>query len=638
MSGQELAIELVEPKKAMVAHPSLVSPVSEASERPDGPQVEIVRTGAISPAITTPWTPIDGNQVKQPSLSSFGGNGKAVQSPRPVSKDVFRPMTASTKRLSFTGIPERSIRIKYGTEKFAGVELSPQPSDDPDDPLNWPLWKKNLNFLALLYMVTMVGLSKLAFVSVNTTIATTQEVSYTHVMALTAIPLMLSSVTGFLSMIVARVFGKRPIYLVSAIAIYIGCLWSISGGEKYGQTLASRVFQGLGWGAFDTLVLASVQDTYFEHERESRIIMHNVVSIAATWGAPLIGGVLSATSHGFSVQFQVLTAFIFIGVILVIFGAPETAFHANFKPQARLLSPSQAMLPRVTLTLAAIKKYMGKLKPWSYKSPAVSRALILQAPRAMVAPTTVMLFLVTLLPYAALWSLTSSLSLLFSIMPFMLPSQSIGALLTGPFIMATAAAIAVAAPFFTKRFTPTVHLATVSVASGLASIGILSFGLYLDGCMKLPDNNNPTDSTLWSLDFVGAQLSFPLVSFLLGFVAFGAIAINGTARPMIQRSTAFTSSCMTVALRNTADMQGALTCWRNMVVGAFVLGIPDAVWSWDGLKMTTIGLGVAQLGVAAAAAFVWSRWDESVRKLDGLVMSLVDLSDLNKAGSFFDMD
>lgn len=34
--------------------------------------------------------------------------------------------------------------LKKGRGKNAHVVLIPQPSDDPDDPLNWPLWQRDL--------------------------------------------------------------------------------------------------------------------------------------------------------------------------------------------------------------------------------------------------------------------------------------------------------------------------------------------------------------------------------------------------------------------------------------------------------------------------------------------------------------
>jgi len=46
-----------------------------------------------------------------------------------------RPMTSSSKRLSFTSMSTSRRPIKYGKGKHARTELVPQPSDDLDDPL-----------------------------------------------------------------------------------------------------------------------------------------------------------------------------------------------------------------------------------------------------------------------------------------------------------------------------------------------------------------------------------------------------------------------------------------------------------------------------------------------------------------------
>ena len=34
--------------------------------------------------------------------------------------------------------------LKHSTGKDARIVLSPQPSEDPNDPLNWPMWRKEL--------------------------------------------------------------------------------------------------------------------------------------------------------------------------------------------------------------------------------------------------------------------------------------------------------------------------------------------------------------------------------------------------------------------------------------------------------------------------------------------------------------
>jgi hypothetical protein len=41
------------------------------------------------------------------------------------------------------------IALKHGTGRNAHIILAPQPSNDPNDPLNWANWKKDLFFVVL---------------------------------------------------------------------------------------------------------------------------------------------------------------------------------------------------------------------------------------------------------------------------------------------------------------------------------------------------------------------------------------------------------------------------------------------------------------------------------------------------------
>ncbi|CAJ2513972.1 Uu.00g020910.m01.CDS01 [Anthostomella pinea] len=570
----------------------------------------------------------------------FGIQLKKVHPPSPISKEAPRPMTASTRRLSFSSIPEPKRRIRYGTGKYAGVELSPQPSDNPEDPLNWPMWKKHMNFLTLLSMVALVGAMKTAFVTVNSFVAIDEGVSYTAAVGLTAVPLMVSALTGMTSTIVAKIWGKRPIYLVSSILIFAGAVWNIMVRGDLAQNMGARVLQGLGWGAFDTLVVASIRDTYFEHERQSYTLIYHAVSVGTTWGSPLLGGVASNGPMGFALQFEIVTCFLVVLTPLLVLAVPETSFaRSSFSLASPTITRSQSLGPKSAFSKDAVVGYLSNIKLLSYKAQQVDSALLTQAPRAMLAPSTLLLFAVTLLPYVGLWSLTSSLSLLFSPMPFMFSEASTGALMTGPFILATAVAIASSLPFFQGSFTPTVHYTLLATGTAFAAVGIFGFGLYLEGSMQMPtDGSGQPNSTPYGLSFMGARLSFPIVSLLLGFLAAGSLALDACIQPVIQRSTNFTSADVEVGLRNAADMQAGLMCMRNLVAGAFILGVPNMVWEWEGLKAVAVGMGAAQLFVAAAACGVWWSWDENVKRLDGRVMRLVDLLGLKKQGSFFDMD
>jgi hypothetical protein len=46
--------------------------------------------------------------------------------------------------------------LKHATGSDAHIVLSPQPSEDPNDPLNWPKWKKEL-IVAILCLGSMLN-------------------------------------------------------------------------------------------------------------------------------------------------------------------------------------------------------------------------------------------------------------------------------------------------------------------------------------------------------------------------------------------------------------------------------------------------------------------------------------------------
>ncbi|KAL0933466.1 cycloheximide resistance [Colletotrichum truncatum] len=576
-----------------------------------------------------------GNRVSLARMSIAG-----PPPPPPPKENVLRPMTSSTKRLSFSTTTSQR-KIKYGTGKHAQTELSPQPTDDLDDPLNWPQWKKELNFFAILMTVGLVGGMKTACVSVNSVLAVQFNVSYTAVASLTAVPLVISSFTGLFSLMASKIWGKRPVYLVSMVLIFIGAIWNMAAGGSFGQCMGARVFQGLGWGAFDTLVLGSIQDTYFEHERNTRITVYNILSVATTWGAPILGGLASQNAGQFTIQFAIINVFQILAIPLLVFGAPETAFDRWFSgspaPTPGSSAPWVSVPPKPLSkpTIEDAKAYIRTMRPVSF-SGTMDLRTILQAPRAFAAPTTIVLFVVTFLPYCSLWGLTESLSLLFFPMPWMLPASSLGGLMVAPFILVVLTIMGFA--FYRRRrpnCSPCDIVCTLVGGTVLAAAGILAFGLKTFHVMS---DVADVPSAMFATDGVGTQLSFPLISLLLGFLAAGASVLDMAIRPIIWRSTQFTSSNMNVCLRNVADMDAGVTCWRNLFAGIFVMTIPNAIVMWAGLKSTVVGLGVSQIIIGLAVCSVWWFYDDYVRGLDGKVMGLVDLSMLKRTGSFFDTD
>lgn len=74
--------------------------------------------------------------VPLPPLPTSPSSTRSTKSRSTTLRGSPRPMTGSTKKPSLTSISWRPYKpTKYGSGRFSHVELVPQPSDDPQDPL-----------------------------------------------------------------------------------------------------------------------------------------------------------------------------------------------------------------------------------------------------------------------------------------------------------------------------------------------------------------------------------------------------------------------------------------------------------------------------------------------------------------------
>ncbi|UKZ53932.1 hypothetical protein TrVGV298_007735 [Trichoderma virens] len=585
---------------------------------------------SMPPTVPLPPLPTSPSSIKSRTATFTGGSPRLT--------------TGSTKKASFTSMSFRPHKpIKYGTGKFSHVELVPQPSDDPQDPLNWPQWKKEFNLASLLFMASLIGAMKTALVSVNQVIATRYNVSYTWVAALTAAPLMVSAITGFLSSVAAKLVGKRPVYLVSSAFIFAGCIWNMTADSSYGSCMGARVMQGLGWGAFDTLLMETIQDTFYEHERNIRVSLYTILTITTTWASPLLGGVISYRVGSFVAQYRILSALFAVALPMLALTAPETAFNRSkaaiaTTPVLSFAFPWEPQQAHIELSRDSAIDYVKEMKPWSFTGENTFSTSI-QAPRALAAPTTTLVFIVTALPHCFLWGLVASLSLLLSPPPFSLQPSIIGTLLTGPWILAILL-VAGICYYRSARQSFTRCVSSLMIAAGalLALMGLISFGLNVGSFMSWPSSSSNESQAPLLTPEASRELNLPLLSLQLGLLAAGASTLEATARPLLARSASFTASSMATAQRSIGDMHSWVVILRNLLAGAFVLTVPHVIPKAGGLKALVIGLGTVQVGITIFVLLLWHFWEKSVWRMDGKVMGLVNLRMPHPEESFFDTD
>ncbi|TKA47820.1 hypothetical protein B0A55_13576 [Friedmanniomyces simplex] len=247
------------------------------------------------------------------------------------------PGTATLEDLDglHAGAP-RHGHVKHSKD---GIILVPQPSDDPRDPLNWPLWRRDL-ITGILCLLSVIASTLSPLLAANTlTLTLYFEKSFTDIALLTGYHLLGVGVAGFIFVASARVWGKRHLYLIGTIVIIVSSAWGGASGDGhtlelvgverrkrlYKSLLAARFFQGIGLAPFEALVNASVGDLYFVHERGTRMALSSLSLFGGAFFTPVIVGKLTSTL-GWQWSFYLLAIFAAAMLPLVILFVPETTY------------------------------------------------------------------------------------------------------------------------------------------------------------------------------------------------------------------------------------------------------------------------------------------------------------------------
>lgn len=193
-------------------------------------------------------------------------------------------------------------------DKTGNIILVPQPSEDPNDPLvcvekrwrlgvlltgnqNWPLWQRDL-MLLLLCTVSAVATTASPLCAANAVVLALEfKVKFQDAALLTAYHLCGVGVASWLFVPLARVWGKRHVFLLGALLMVASSAWggSTHMSLDYRSLIWARIVQGVALAPFESLVNDCVGDLYFVHERGLRMAFTNVCLFGAAFLMPVCG-------------------------------------------------------------------------------------------------------------------------------------------------------------------------------------------------------------------------------------------------------------------------------------------------------------------------------------------------------------
>ncbi|KAF2262884.1 MFS general substrate transporter [Lojkania enalia] len=223
--------------------------------------------------------------------------------------------------------------LKHAKGKETSIILVPQPSDDPNDPLLWPRWKREAAFAFLFFNCIIFAACPGPMVAPATVGLSIQlDVEIEDIALLSGYQLLVVGALGPIVSVLAQKYGKRPQFLFASIFGVIGTGICVAGfdqsslSKSYDVLLAGRLIQGLGTTAYESLSVAAIGDMFFLHERGLRTALL-VLTLACLSSFVAICAGTTFEHLGARNLFVILLPIQVFGLLGTVFFLPECQFR-----------------------------------------------------------------------------------------------------------------------------------------------------------------------------------------------------------------------------------------------------------------------------------------------------------------------
>jgi MFS family permease len=473
---------------------------------------------------------------------------------------------------------------------------------------------------------------KTIYVSTNSVIATAFNCSYMAAAAFTGLPFMFAAASSVGTSILSQAIGKRAIYVASGLLMLAGALWNMHIASSYAAFMVSRIFQGIGWGACEGLIVVSIRDIYFVrllspnsitleltkkvNERGLRMYIHNITTLIFTWGSPIVLGNVSQSNEGFRNALMVVTVIQAFSILFLIILVPETSFSRQFNPDT---STNYGVSNQISgPTPSAVKSYLTSLHPVAYRG-AFSLQAGLKPLRAIGAPTTLLTFVATFPLIAASHGIANSLSLLYAGMPTFIFPTRLGFIFILPLLLSlfSLGLISIVSRFQKTKSPSILRMSEIVPGILLGASGLVGLGIYTG--VELGSKTLSNGVVVY--DFATSMMfSLKVVSALFGMLVAGSVVLSYAASKHLSSFSSMPEN------ESDRPLETGHQFWQSIFSGIFIMAIP--VWAqmgsdrFSGLKDMSIGLAVTQIILGSTVGAIMSMKSSSVEQLDERIMGI----------------
>lgn len=211
------------------------------------------------------------------------------------------------------------------------IILEPQPDDSMNDPLNWPVWRRDAALISLGFYCLLGGGMTTVLAAGFNAVAAAYGVSKQQVAYTTGLYMMGLGLGSVVMSPTAILFGKRPVYLLGASLFVISGIWCAL-SPNYPSLVVARIFQGFAVSPVECLPSATIAEIYFLHERAYRIGIYTLLLLGGKNLIPLVSAAIIG-SLGWRWVFWIVAIVVGACVILLFFFVPETVWDRTPRPR-----------------------------------------------------------------------------------------------------------------------------------------------------------------------------------------------------------------------------------------------------------------------------------------------------------------
>ncbi|GEQ68405.1 hypothetical protein JCM33374_g2073 [Metschnikowia sp. JCM 33374] len=208
-----------------------------------------------------------------------------------------------------------------------GVILLPQPSDSPNDPLNWCMPRKMWHFLVVSFITGLTAAISNDAGATQDSLNETYGISYAAMNTGAGVLFLFVGWSCIFFAPASSLYGRRITYIICILCGTLGSVW-FALSRRTADTIWSQAIVGISESCAEAQVQQSLVDIFFQHQLGSVLTVYIMATSIGSFLGPLIAHLISE-QQGF--RWVGWWGAIICGatLIVVIFTCEETVFDRS---------------------------------------------------------------------------------------------------------------------------------------------------------------------------------------------------------------------------------------------------------------------------------------------------------------------